>query len=242
MTKILEALQNTRENRGDTVVKSLAIPIQIRPSLPDVFEDKLLSLNRRIELLLAQRAGRVVQFAATQAGENTSRLVFEFAKLIASRLNKRVLLVTAETFPYTRAGGNGSIKQSWEAVIQEGQSIEDHVHLVEEGLNLWFSQMSPSSAALPSIISDPRFDTHMYSLRTQFDLVVVDSPPLSESSCAARLSTFSDGVVLIVEAGKTRWQVVKNQMQEIRVNNGTILGAILNNRRYYIPEFVYKRL
>ena len=244
MTKIFEKLPNAGKDSGGAEARELVIPARVRPSLPEIVEDKLLSLNRRIELLLVQGAGRVVEFAGTQTGHNTSRLVLEFAKLIARRLNKRVLLVTAGPLPYMRAGGNGngSVKESWESVIREGHPIDDYIHPLEEGMSLWFSQMSASPATLPSIINDPRFDSLMYSLRNRFDVVVIDSPPLSESSCAARLSSVSDGVVLIVEAGKTRWQVIKSQMQEIRANNGTVLGAVLNNRRYYIPEFIYKRL
>jgi len=237
-----EVVQNPSPERGDAPARALTVRHRERPGLPETVEDKLLSLNRRIELLLVQRAGRVVQFAGTQAGPDTSRLVFEFARLMAGRLNKRVLLVTAGPFRYANSNGNDWAKENWEPVIQGGHPIDDHVHAVEEGSNLWFTQISASPGALPAMISDPRFDSLMYSLRSLFDMIVIDSPPLSESSCAARISSVSDGVVLIVEAGKTRWQVIKSQMQEIRANNGTILGAILNNRRFYIPEFIYKRL
>jgi Mrp family chromosome partitioning ATPase len=73
-------------------------------------------------------------------------------------------------------------------------------------------------------------------------MVLVDCPSMGESTIAARIASISDGVVLIVDAGKTRWQVIKNQIREIQANRGSVLGVVLNKRKFYIPEFIYKRL
>jgi Mrp family chromosome partitioning ATPase len=51
-----------------------------------------------------------------------------------------------------------------------------------------------------------------------------------------------DGVVLVVEAEKTRWPVAENVRDKIKGSGGNILGIVLNKRRYYIPEWVYKKL
>jgi len=45
-----------------------------------------------------------------------------------------------------------------------------------------------------------------------------------------------------VEAGKVREHSIKNQIREIERDKGTILGVVLNKRRYPIPDFIYKRL
>jgi Mrp family chromosome partitioning ATPase len=51
-----------------------------------------------------------------------------------------------------------------------------------------------------------------------------------------------DGVVLVVEAEKTRWQVVENLKEKIQNVGGNIIGVVFNKRRFYIPEALYKRL
>jgi Mrp family chromosome partitioning ATPase len=51
-----------------------------------------------------------------------------------------------------------------------------------------------------------------------------------------------DGVVLVLEAEKTRKPVAENLKNRILQNGGNILGMVFNNRRYHIPESVYKRL
>jgi Mrp family chromosome partitioning ATPase len=51
-----------------------------------------------------------------------------------------------------------------------------------------------------------------------------------------------DGSVLVVDAGDTRWQVVRHAADQFAAQDGTVLGVVLNNRRYYIPNFIYRKL
>ena len=51
-----------------------------------------------------------------------------------------------------------------------------------------------------------------------------------------------DGVVLIVEAERTRWPVVQHAKEEFERRDATVLGVFLNRRRRYIPSAVYKLL
>jgi len=51
-----------------------------------------------------------------------------------------------------------------------------------------------------------------------------------------------DGVVVVVEAEKTRWQVVENLKQKIENRGGNILGIVFNKRRFYIPDSIYRKL
>ena len=241
MTKIYEALQIAGKERGGTENKGLIIPARVRLSLPEAIEDKLLSLNRRIELLLELRQGRIVEFTGAQAGHDASRLAFEFAKLTARRLNRRVLLLVAGPFPFVRTSLPVSGGSTWEDAIQGGRPIDEYIQPIgDTGVSV--SQMSPSPLALSSVMAKPGFDIIMSSLRSRFDLILLDAPPLCESSSASRLASMADGVILVVEAGKTRWQVIKHQIEQVTANKGQVLGVILNKRRYYIPDFIYKRL
>jgi Mrp family chromosome partitioning ATPase len=78
--------------------------------------------------------------------------------------------------------------------------------------------------------------------RTRFDLVLIDSPPLETSSDGLAMVRKADGVVLVIEAEKTRWPVVQNLRDSVIQHGGNILGVVFNKRRYYVPGWVYKRL
>jgi Mrp family chromosome partitioning ATPase len=52
----------------------------------------------------------------------------------------------------------------------------------------------------------------------------------------------ADGVMLIIESGKTRKQVALKAKQELENAGAKVLGVILNRRKQYIPGWIYKRL
>lgn len=61
--------------------------------------------------------------------------------------------------------------------------------------------------------------------------VVVDLPPLGTSSDAQALSPFLDGVVLIVEAGRTTVEEALDALRILRTANANVLGVVLNKAR-----------
>jgi capsular exopolysaccharide synthesis family protein len=75
-----------------------------------------------------------------------------------------------------------------------------------------------------------------------FGYVVIDCPPVNAYPEAITLASYSDGAVLVVQAGETRREVVLEARQRLAQAKVNLLGAVLNKRKYYIPEFVYGKL
>lgn len=79
-------------------------------------------------------------------------------------------------------------------------------------------------------------------MRDRFDYILMDSPSLDSSSEALTLGSMVDGVLLVVEAGKTRRQSARNAKEELEAAGGKVLGIVLNKRKYFIPKLLYKWL
>jgi Mrp family chromosome partitioning ATPase len=75
-----------------------------------------------------------------------------------------------------------------------------------------------------------------------YDTIIIDAPPIISAPEAAPMTAFADGVVLVVQAGKTKREVVARAMGSIANFKGRIIGVVLNRKRYYIPGFIYKRI
>jgi len=56
------------------------------------------------------------------------------------------------------------------------------------------------------------------------------------------LARLLDGVVLVLEANSTRREAALQVTESLKTTKIVILGAVLNNRTFPIPEAVYKRL
>ena len=71
---------------------------------------------------------------------------------------------------------------------------------------------------------------------------MIDSPPISASSDGLAIVRKVDGVIFVIEAEKTRWPVAQAAKEKIVSHGGNILGMVFNKRRFYIPEFVYRKI
>lgn len=79
------------------------------------------------------------------------------------------------------------------------------------------------------------------TLRERFDYVVYDGHSLIGTSAAILAREF-DGIVLVVEAEKTKWEVVQSAREKIEGIEGRLVGVVLNKRKFYIPRFLYGKI
>jgi Mrp family chromosome partitioning ATPase len=126
-----------------------------------------------------------------------------------------------------------------QALLQPGP-IESFGQQLEDGLTVFptgnVTRESESAALSSAMIA--RFA----DLRAQYDFVLIQSPPLTMMSNASVLGSLSDGVVLIVEAHRTRRDLAAKLNLELQHNKVAVLGAVLNNRTYPIPQKLYSKL
>ncbi len=79
-------------------------------------------------------------------------------------------------------------------------------------------------------------------LKAQFDFILIDCPPFFGDRLAPRFCAGADGVIIVIEAEETRKSAAKTMVTELRTAGSDILGAVLNKRRYPIPDWIYDRL
>ena len=86
------------------------------------------------------------------------------------------------------------------------------------------------------------FDLFLKTMGEKFDYIILDAPPVPKFSECWVLCTKVDGVILVLEAGKTRRQVALRAKKALEEAGGRLLGVVLNKRKYYIPQAIYNRL
>jgi Mrp family chromosome partitioning ATPase len=104
------------------------------------------------------------------------------------------------------------------------------------------SQLSHDSDFTDKVYSHLRKDHFWERIRKNFDVILLDSPPATIISGNFDYFSKTDGVVLVVEAEKTRLPVLESTVNKVKKSGGRILGIVLNKRRYHIPDFIYRRL
>jgi len=79
-------------------------------------------------------------------------------------------------------------------------------------------------------------------LRRTFDYTILYGPPASLGSEAALLASLCDGMVLVVQANSTRRVTAQKVKEKLQAANARLLGTVLSERTFPIPETIYKKL
>ena len=71
----------------------------------------------------------------------------------------------------------------------------------------------------------------------QYDVVLLDSPPILAASDGAVLGAMADGVLLVVRAGRTDRAQVQRVISKLGNVNARVLGAVLNDPEAKVPKY-----
>jgi Mrp family chromosome partitioning ATPase len=108
--------------------------------------------------------------------------------------------------------------------------------------NLW---MVPASAFLDvPENADSAMWVHgrLGELRRQFDFAVIHAPSAVEWGATALLAHLADGLVLGLEAHRTRRLTACSVRDQLVAANVHVLGVVLGERRFPIPSLLYQML
>ena len=121
----------------------------------------------------------------------------------------------------------------------EGRSTKGASRRVTE--NLW---LASGDSACRNGASQTLADVQAWirGLPADFVHVVISAPPIGLYTDAALLGQTADGVVLVLEANSTRWQTARKAKKALEDANVRVLGTVLNNRTFPIPEKIYRLL
>jgi succinoglycan biosynthesis transport protein ExoP len=81
----------------------------------------------------------------------------------------------------------------------------------------------------PEVVGSQRFDELLEELRSQFEVVVIDTPPLLAVSDAVMVATMVDGTLVVARADHTDKRALKHAVEQLRRVDAPLLGLVLNS-------------
>ncbi len=112
-------------------------------------------------------------------------------------------------------------------VLLDRSALTDELAATEiEGLSVLPAGPIPPNPA--ELLQSTKFAQLLDHFKTQYDRIVIDSPPVGPVTDAAILSTQVDGTVLVVRAFKTPRAVVAEAKRTLQTVGGRVVGAVLN--------------
>jgi Mrp family chromosome partitioning ATPase len=201
-------------------------------------------LSQLVQSLLSAQndpVPRSILFACVDQGAQTAQLCADVGKVLAAAGTSRILVVDADRDSSALHEQFGvSARPGLTEVLDGCLSIEDAVVPVGPRLSvLTFGLVTHSGASC--LLPDPVADL-MSELRSRFDYILINGTPLAQGSDSEVLGKSTDGVLLVVAAHATRRAVVRQLKARLETAGVRLLGAVLTERTFPIPDAIYRRL
>jgi len=104
--------------------------------------------------------------------------------------------------------------------------------------NLW---LVPDGRSTGDLVTAKLLHAYLAEVRRQFEYSIVEAPP-AKSEEATALAQFADGIILVLSAHHTRRAAACQIKAALEAADVRILGAVLSDRVFPIPEAIYRRL
>jgi capsular exopolysaccharide synthesis family protein len=223
----------------DKNVKSIPtlwkIPEKIRGHYSIFREELLLKVNGH------SKAPFALALIGCRRGEGVSTVAANISAMLAQLSNGRVLLVDANIhYPSAHRIFETRLEPGLVDILSASQDYGDKI--VWRFRNLHILTAGTLNGNPPRILLPSRFNAMINSMKKDYHYVVLDMPAVGESRSAARLASLCDGVVLVVEAGSQRWEILCKTKEQLLKYNANTLGVVLNKRKFPIPEWLYQTL
>ncbi len=123
----------------------------------------------------------------------------------------------------------------------------DDVIRQDEKSKLYLLTSGPIPPNPAELIGSEQMATLLRMLQARFTHVVIDSPPIASFTDGVLIASMVDGVILVVNAGKSSKQVIRRSRQLLNEIGAKVFGVVLNNvnlstqDNYYYYQSYYHR-
>jgi len=204
--------------------------------------EEFTKLVQRLFIMPGSESPRSVVFAATESGNGCSWVCSRVADVLASQVSGSVCLVDANL---RRPSLHAQFSMENHHGLSDALLKPEPVRSFARNLgrpNLWMVSCGSSTEEGQPLLSSDRMRLRMSELRTEFDYVLLDVAAMSDANDAVLLGCGADGVVLILKANSSRRGTARKATQDLQTAKVRVLGAVLNQRTFPIPESIYKKL
>jgi capsular exopolysaccharide synthesis family protein len=113
-------------------------------------------------------------------------------------------------------------------VLLGQQTLEEAMQPVRGYDCLWLLGAGPIPPNPAELLNGPRAQEVFAALRENFDLVLVDSPPVLPVTDAMVLSKYADGTLIVVAAGQTKRTQLQRTTERFAQAKSFVVGVVLN--------------
>jgi hypothetical protein len=202
----------------------------------DFAREQIRGLVRQVFFSSNKRPVRQVVFSALEPETDVKNICWQVGEALALETIGSIAvageypqaLVDAETRQAEMA--EYSAKDGSPPVGQAGTRLRS---------NLW---LVPPAGKCAGRAATALLHAHLSEMRREFEYSIVEGPPAGDSNHAAAMAQFADGIILVLSAYRTRRIMARKIKENLEGVQVRILGTVLCDRVFPIPDRIYRRL
>lgn len=202
-------------------------------------QDQIRSLVQQVFFSGGAKSPRQVVFSGVDQNANVAEICLQVGRALAIQSPGGVCIVEMSNNPPSIEGSLEE-KRPAPAIRDEGfDSFRDSA--LQLSTKLW---LVPANIFLRNekSFSAAWLRGRLDELRLDFDYTIFHGPAAGRCSDALLIGHLCDGVVLVLTANSTRRVAAMKVKDRLFSANACLLGTVLSNRSFPIPEGIYRRL
>jgi len=233
--------------RQRVVEEAIPEPAEFVPGSPilpmeSMAREEITKLVQRLFLSPGTPGARQVVFTGMEPGNGCSWICSRTADVLASQVAGSVCVVDCNVnLPTLHSEFQVSNHFGLAEALQGSESIRQFAQQLSRP-NLWLLSCGSQNENSQKLLTVERMRRRMSELRAEFDFVLLDAAPLNLSNHAITLGNWCDGVVLVIKANSSTRKAARKALEGLQAAKVPVLGAILNQRTFPIPDSIYHRL
>lgn len=210
------------------------------PGSNDFFTEEAYKVLRT-NLQFCGKDVKVIVITSCNENEGKSTVSLHVAKSFAE-LGKKVLLIDADMRKSVIAGRNTTVTKpnGLSEVLTGLTTLEECLYPVENSsMKILFAGKYPPNPV--ELLNSKYFEELIKNCRTEYDYIILDTPPLGLVIDAAVVAKQADGVVMIISNTKVHYKDAQNVVNLINKSGSKMLGVIRNNTNKAKGRYSYRK-
>ncbi|MGI6486217.1 MAG: CpsD/CapB family tyrosine-protein kinase [Tepidanaerobacteraceae bacterium] len=195
-------------------------------------------LRTNLQFSSVDKQLKIISVTSSYPGEGKTTICSNLAVSVAST-GKKVLLIDADlrkpriqkVFLLENFKGLSNLlaeKLKLQSVVNN-LDIEN-MHVITSG------PVPPNPAEM---LGSDRMKDFLNEASSAYDVILLDAPPVNTVADVSILSSYVDGVILVVEVGTTPREAVMIAKQQLEKVNANIIGVVLNKVEHHGAGYYY---
>ena len=203
-----------------------------------VISEQYRAIRTNIEYSNVDQNTKTILVTSSDKNEGKTTTVSNLAVSFAN-LNKKVLLIDCDL-------RNPSIHKMFRLnniygltdILAKDRAVDKCIQETElENLYVLTAGATPPNPA--EILSSEKMKNLIEDLKNIYDYIFIDTPPIGLVTDAGVLSSFIDGVVLVVKSESVEKKYLEETKKKLDAVDARILGAILNSYKSEQKDYNY---